>query len=121
LSEKEIEKLRAEMNAVYEGLSFILSRIDEIEKAAAGHIDAWNPTKIKWSPAEGPSGVYEKASKQESVDYQAMIDDLKAHQGRLMKEELFDWLFDDQETIGRKPRKKKPEGEAYLKGDIKLG
>lgn len=107
MSEKEIEKLRAEMNAVYEGLSFILSRIDEIEKAAAGHIDAWNPTKIKWSSAEGPSGVYEKASKQESADYQAMIDDLKAHQGCLTKDDLFFWLFDDGETTGKKPKKKK--------------
>ena len=107
MSEKKIEKLRAELNAIYEGFSFIISRIDELEKIAASHIDAWNPGKIKWSPAEGPSGVYEKASKQESVDYQAMIDDLKAHQGCLTKSDLFFWLFDDGETVGKKPKKKK--------------
>jgi len=106
LGEKEIEKLRAELNAVYEGLSFIISKIDEIEKAAAGHIDAWDPDKIQWTQAEGPNGLYEKAGKQEGQDYSLMVQDLKQHQKRLTKDGLFYWLFDNQETVGRKSRKK---------------
>jgi hypothetical protein len=122
LSKKEIQKIQAQIDAIFEAFSFALSKIEELEKTyQQSQSKTWDSSKVKWEQSEGPSGVYEKASKQESADYQAMIDDLKAHQGCLTKDDFFFWLFNDGETAGRKPRKKKPEGEAYLKGDVKLG
>jgi len=107
LSEKEIEKLRAEVNAIYEGLSFILGRIDEIEKAAAGHMDTWDPSKIKWVQDEGARGPYERADPQglKNSDFDLMLKDLKAHNGRLTRDGFFYWVFEDQARVGRKQRK----------------
>jgi len=108
LSEREIQKITAQINAIYEGLSFILSRIDEIEKAAQGHIEAWDMNKIKWIQAEGASGPYEKAEPQglRDSDFDLMLKDLKAHNGKLTREGYFYWVFSDQATVGRKKRHK---------------
>jgi len=108
MSDREIEKLKAEVNAIYEGLSFILSRIDEIEKTAQGHIDFWDPNKIIWSEAEGTSGPYEKADPQglNGSDFDLMLKDLKSHGGKMMRDDIFYWVFKDGATVGRKPVKK---------------
>jgi len=108
LSQREIEKVTAQINAIYEGLSFILSRIDEIEKAAQGDIDTWDPNKIKWIHTEGASGAYEKADPQglKDSDFDLMLKDLKAHSGKLTHEDYFYWVFKDQATVGRKKRRK---------------
>lgn len=71
----------------------------------------WNPNKIKWVQTEGTKGPYErypaKGEKAEStVDYKAMLEDLKRHNGKLMCGGLFYWLFTDQATVGRKRTKK---------------
>ena len=69
----------------------------------------WDPNKIKWVKAEGFSGPYErypaKGEKAElSADYKHMLADLKAHNGKLMRDGYFYWVFDDGATIGRKKR-----------------
>jgi hypothetical protein len=77
---------------------------------------AWDPAKIKWVWAEGTSGSYQRypaeGEKPEATeDYKNMLEDLKAHNGKLVRDGYFYWLFSgDQATVGRKPRKK-AEGE----------
>jgi hypothetical protein len=72
---------------------------------------AWDPAKIKWVWAEGTSGSYQRypaeGEKPEATeDYKNMLEDLKAHNGKLVRGEYFYWLFSgDQATVGRKPRK----------------
>jgi hypothetical protein len=38
-------------------------------------------------------------------DYHNMLTDLKAHNGKLTRDGLFYWLFQDGATVGRKKRK----------------
>ena len=64
----------------------------------------WDPTNIKWIQTEGPRGLYEKTHSQDNEDFKAMLQDLKAHSGKLTRENHFYWLFHDQTTIGRKKR-----------------
>jgi hypothetical protein len=72
---------------------------------------AWDPAKIKWVQVTGASGPYERypaegAKPEATEDYKNMIEDLKAHNGKLVRGDYFYWLFSgDQATVGRKPRK----------------
>jgi hypothetical protein len=58
---------------------------------------------------EGPNGIYLKVSvedNQNNPDYEALLEDLKQHDGKLTKQSYFAWLFDDNRTVGMKPSKK---------------
>jgi hypothetical protein len=75
----------------------------------------WNPDKITWERAKGPSGEYEKTptlrgspSQEEIAEYKKMIKDLEAHRGNLWRDNIFYWLFTDQVTVGRKQKATKP-------------
>jgi len=106
MGDKDIEKLKAEIAAISEGLAFILGRLNEIEEIyQQGQSETWDPSRIKWDHTEGPSGPYEKASKQNGKDYDLMIKDLQDHKGRLTNDSFFYWLFEDGATVGRKSRK----------------
>ena len=65
---------------------------------------AWDPAKIKWTDAQGSKGPYQKATEQEGNDFQALVEDLKQHDGKLRKGSYFFWLFDraPTTTVGRK-------------------
>ena len=79
--------------------------LPEEEKAKLeGRSDAWDPSKIKWVPAEGAKGRYDRADPQASRDFQNMLKDLKEHGGRLTRDGYFYWVFRDQATVGRKKR-----------------
>lgn len=70
----------------------------------------WNPSKIPWVLTQGSRGPYEKASAEEtsvSPDFVALLEDLKAHGGKLQREGWFYWKFDKATTptVGRKKRK----------------
>jgi hypothetical protein len=70
---------------------------------------SWDPSKIKWTQETGFKGPYErypaKDQKAESTeDYKNMLADLKAHGGKLTRNGLFYWVFEDQATVGRKKR-----------------
>jgi len=67
---------------------------------------AWRPEKIKWEPAEGASGLYDRSEDVNSLDFKAMVKDLVTHQGKLHRDGFFFWLFRNGYTVGRKPRKK---------------
>ena len=62
--------------------------------------------KIKTVQAEGPSGPYKKANNQDGNDYRLLIEDLKNHDGKITKDGLFCWLFNDKSTVGMKPSRK---------------
>jgi len=64
----------------------------------------WNPNKIKRIPTEGTRGPYEKADPQATTDFKTMLANLKAHRGKLTRDGLFYWVFDDAATVGRKKR-----------------
>lgn len=70
----------------------------------------WNSQAIKWTQAEGSKGPYEKASAEETSvppDFVALLEDLKAHGGKLQRNGWFYWRFDKATapTVGRKKRK----------------
>jgi hypothetical protein len=64
----------------------------------------WDPFKISWDKKGGAHGPYEKCSGGDH-DYKALIEDLKAHQGKLLRDGVFYWLFVDQISVGRKERR----------------
>lgn len=73
---------------------------------------SWDPGKIRWNQAEGARGKYERypmpdQKAEATEDYKAMLADLKAHDGRMIRAGYFYWLFRDSVTIGRKQRRKK--------------
>ncbi len=77
-----------------------------IKEAKLGDIPqtTWNPDKIKWTPAEGPSGPYERTEDVNSLDFKAMLKELAAHQGKLTRDDIFYWTFKNGITVGRKNR-----------------
>jgi len=67
----------------------------------------WNPEGIVWSDAVGFSGAYQRHPDvgkpvEATEDYKRLLEDLKAHGGKLQREGWFYWLFRDGATIGRK-------------------
>jgi hypothetical protein len=65
----------------------------------------WDSTRIKWVEAQGSSGPYERSEDVNSPDFKAMVKDLAAHKGRLSKDGVFHWLFENGAVVGRKKRK----------------
>jgi len=62
-------------------------------------------SKIKTEKAEGPNGPYQKATTEnnhDNQDYELLLKDLNEHNGKLTKNALFIWLFNDNTTIGFK-------------------
>jgi len=85
-------------------------QLDSLNPAAKTE---FNPEKIPWTKANGQSGPYERypAFQQQAdelnMDYQALLAELRRHNGKLSHNNLFYWLFSDGKTIGRKPAKSK--------------
>ena len=87
------------------GLQSCVEAIDEyLNFLSKSMLCEWDPTQIKWIQIEGPRGLYEKAHSQNNEDFKAMLQDLKAHSGKLTRDNYFYWIFQDQTTIGRKKR-----------------
>ena len=68
---------------------------------------SWNPEKFKWVEAEGVRGKYQRFPEQDakievSVDYKALLSDLKEHKNFLQRDGFSYWLFPDLATVGRK-------------------
>jgi hypothetical protein len=100
---KEVEKLKAQVNRIYEGLSGIVSAFNELEESYQMGKGIWDPNAIKWVETEGPSGKYERANQQTgNRDYEAMLKDLQDHQGQLTRDGYFFWAFQHGAAVGRK-------------------
>jgi hypothetical protein len=64
----------------------------------------WNPEKIKWEKAQGPSGEFEKSEDFNNPEFKAMLKDLQTHNGKLTRNGMFYWTFKNGSTVGRKKR-----------------
>jgi hypothetical protein len=85
-----------------------LERLQPIETKV---IKEYDPEKIAWISAEGQKGPYERypAFQQKpnpTSDYVNLLNDLKNHDGKLTHNGLFYWLWEDEATIGRKPKQR---------------
>ena len=68
----------------------------------------WNPDKIKWEKAQGPSGEFEKSEDFNNPEFKAMLKDLQSHGGKLTRNGMFYWTFKNGSTVGRKKRGSQP-------------
>jgi len=65
---------------------------------------SWNPDKIKWEKAQGPSGEFERSDDVNNPEFKAMLKDLAQHNGKLTRNGVFYWVFKNGSTVGRKRR-----------------
>jgi hypothetical protein len=66
-------------------------------------------SKIKTERTEGPNGFYQKATEannHSNPNYEQLLKDLKAHNGKLSRDGVFVWLFNDNLTVGMKQSKR---------------
>jgi hypothetical protein len=68
---------------------------------------SWNPGKIKWTEEEGFKGKYERSEDVNNLEFKAMLKDLHEHNGRMMRDGYFYWIFSNGSTVGRKKKEKK--------------
>jgi hypothetical protein len=100
--EYEFAKLLSDMrNGLQHMIEAFDSYLNFLSKVVLGE---WDPTNIGWVQAEGSRGLYEKALQPENDDFGAMLQDLKAHNGKLTRDSYFYWIFKDRETVGRKKK-----------------
>jgi len=85
------------LNAVEAG---IINARQIIKQAKLG----WDPNAIHWQEAQGTSGPYERSTATDNPDFQLMLKDLQAHNGKRTRNGYFYWLFQDGTTVGRKKR-----------------
>lgn len=81
-----------------------------LERVAPVNKSGWNPSKIKWTEAEGPSGPYERSEDVNNLEFKAMLRDLASNNGRLRRDDWFYWIFKHGVTVGRKRKGKKKTG-----------
>jgi squalene cyclase len=96
-------KLRDAAALILDGANAVLEALAPPEARQSA---AYDLTKIKWEAALGTKGPYEKTDGDNTPDYQALLKDLQTHKGKMNIDGSFYWLFDNQKTIGRKPRGK---------------
>lgn len=97
--------LRDGLTMAVDGINTILDAMEPKEL----HYDI---SKIVTQQAEGRNGVYIKATatdNQDNPDFKALVEDLKAHNGKLTRQGYFVWLFDrtETETVGMKKSKRR--------------
>ncbi len=98
--EKQIEalvKIRDACTMLSEGIDEYIN-----SQAPKDNPTKWVPEKIQWQTANGGNGPYEKAVEQDGEDYKQLIQHLQQSKGKLSRNGLFYWLFDDKKTVGRK-------------------
>jgi len=81
----------------------------QIEKLTGPQKKAWTwePSKISWNKSQGTKGEYERSEDVNSLDFKAMLKDLAAHNGSLIRDCIFYWTFQNGSTVGRKKREVK--------------
>ncbi len=107
-AEKEAELRRIKLlSELRDSLRAATSSLDEYLNFLGTLEQPYDPSKISWVLADGPSGTYEKAALQEGSDYTALLKALGEHGGKMTLDGFFYWLFSDGSTVGRKPVGKK--------------
>ena len=107
--------MSTDSDLIFEAFCEFLNGIESAVQSARAFlkkvkVDGWDPSKISWTEAEGSKGPYEKAAKQNGLDYQMLVRDLLDHDSTLSRAGYFLWLFDDKETVGRKPKRVTQKG-----------
>lgn len=92
------------LNAVETGVAAAKQRYKEKKGISDSDEARWQPDRIRWEQAQGNSGPYERSEDADSPDYKALLNDLAAHQGKLVRDGYFYWLFQNRSMIGRKKR-----------------
>jgi hypothetical protein len=101
--EKTIEFLKTLMTETAKVLNELeKAGPDKPEQAPGGKAWPWDHNKIAWTEHQGPKGAYQKSEDRNSLDFKAMLKDLSEHDGKLSREGLFYWTFDNGATVGRK-------------------
>ena len=93
-----LEALTEFLNAVDVGISAARQLIKTMKAE-------WNPEAIRWEPAEGGSGPYERSGDVNNPEFKSMLQDLAAHGGKMTRNGYFFWVFKNGHTVGRKKRK----------------
>lgn len=65
----------------------------------------WDPSKIVWNEVEGPSGSYDRSEDINNIQFKHMLKDLGEHNGKLTRDGIFYWVFQNGYTVGRKKAK----------------
>jgi len=81
---------------------------EQIGKLKGVDVWSWNPDKIKWEKAQGPSGGFEKSEDFSNPEFKKMLKDLAEHDGKLTRDGVFYWVFKNGSTVGRKKRGSQP-------------
>lgn len=66
----------------------------------------YNINNLQWEKTMGAKGEFELAKKQDDVDYSNMLADLLSHDGKMVKDGFWIWVFQDGTTVGRKLSKR---------------
>jgi hypothetical protein len=66
-----------------------------------GQPQQWNPNLIKWESKQGSKGHYERSEDVNNPHFKLMLKDLASHQGKLTRNGLFYWVFQNGITVGR--------------------
>lgn len=103
----ESENLAEEMlleflNAVEAGIAAAKQRYKERKGISEEQKPLYDPQKIKWEPAQGSSGPYERSEDVNNPEFKTMLKDLQARKGKMNREGLFYWAFENGYTVGRK-------------------
>lgn len=93
------------LNAVEAGIAAAKHLIREAKGISGKTAIQWDPAKIKWETTQGNKGTYERSKDTNNSDFEALLKDLAAHQGKLFKNGYFYWAFKNGATIGRKKQK----------------
>ena len=81
------------------------SAVVKLRKQLEGFsVAAWDPARIKWVEVEGFKGKYERSEDVNNLEFKAMLKDLAAHGGRMMRNGWFYWVFRNGATVGRKEK-----------------
>ena len=113
LAAKQAEVLAAIRNWLQEAdkLREIIDEYVNLQAQVMEQGVTYSLDRIRWIKTEGPSGPYEYADKAENMDpdayedFNALLQDLKEHGGRLTRQGYFLWLFSQGDRVGRKPNK----------------
>jgi len=99
------EEVLGPLLEVFNGLEESIVQFKRSISRAKG-VERWDPERIRWGHAEGPSGLYERSEDVNNPEFKAMLKDLVAHNGKLTHEGWFYWVFRNGSTVGRKKQKR---------------
>ena len=95
-----VEALLEFLNACEAGIIAARQRIKAVK--VDSNTTRYDMSRIRWTPAQGSKGPYECNRDVENPEFQALLKDLEAHDGKFQRDGYFIWKFSNNEIIGRK-------------------